>query len=117
MHKLTRAGIGAGVAVLSLGAAVPAFADPGQGAGLQTQQFSCSGLGTVTIVTPPHGGVPGFLDGTVYVLDSITVTGPGFTFTKTYGNRNGAGAPVSCSAIQGPVTIDVVAVPVGQAAK
>jgi hypothetical protein len=70
------------------------------------------------ITTVPNGGVPGFIDGQVYVLKSIKVTFDGTVVQdKTYGQRNGAGAPITCTEVQGPVTVDVVAVPVGQAAK
>lgn len=107
-----------GAAGLALAFATPAFAAPGQGNGLDTQPFNCDGMGATSITTVPNGGVPGFIDGSVYVLTHITVTmGDTVIHDKTYGHRNGAGAPITCTQNDGPVTVTVVAVPVGQAAR
>lgn len=113
LHRLAVSGVIAGAALLA--PAAPAFANPGQGQALMTEQYFCNGSTTpTTIVTTPNGGVPGFIDGGVYLLDSITVTVHGqLVYTKTYGQRNGAGTPINCVASYGPETISVTAVPVG----
>jgi len=63
-------------------------------------------------------GAAGFVLGDVYVLTQITGTvGGEVVFSKTFGQRNGAGTPITCTETDGEVLITLTAVPVGQAAK
>ena len=107
--------------LLAMGFAAPAFAEPGQGQGLQTEQLTCNGI-PMTITIVPGGeagfGVPGFRDGIVKVLDSVTATENGVVvYSKTYGQRNGTGNPVTCIGTKGTLTFIVTASGVGPAAK
>ena len=109
---------------LALFAAAAASAAPGEGNGRQTNSYTCisgplSGQ-TVDVSNAPGQaeGAAGFLNGTVYVVESVTVTvaGAGVVHQHDYGQRNGAGPASECIAQEGPATVDVVVVPVGQAA-
>jgi hypothetical protein len=109
------------VAVASFAAA--AVAAPGDGNGRQTLSFTCDSgplagqTIDVSVAPDDANGASGFVDGSVYVLESITVTvqGAGIVYQHDYGQRNGAGAPSHCVAQAGPATIDTVVASVGPA--
>jgi hypothetical protein len=112
-------GMIAAAAVVVTGTAI---AEPGSGQGLGSLPFTCvsgplSGQTVIVNVAPGEPSAAGFIDGQVYLLESITVTvaGGGVVDQHTYGQRNGAGAPSECIATLGAVTIDTVIAPAGQA--
>jgi hypothetical protein len=100
---------GNGLAASATLAAV-AGAALGAGNGRQIIPYTCvSGPlagQTVNVSNAPGdaNGVAGFVDGSVYLARSITVTipGVGVVYQKTYGETNGAGAPSDCIAQEGP---------------
>ncbi len=101
-----------------------ATAAPGSGQALGSLEYTCisgplAGQTKDVALTPSETAAVGFVDGSVFVLESITVTVPGVgvVYHHDYGERNGAGEPSECIAHEGPAVIDVVAAAVGQAAK
>jgi hypothetical protein len=104
--------------------AAAAAAAPGDGNGRHILSFTCvSGPlagQTIDVSNAPDDApaASGFVDGSVYLLESITVTvpGAGIVYQHDYGQRNGAGDASECLAQDGPATVDVVAAPVGPAA-
>jgi hypothetical protein len=106
------------VAVPALGSTIPALAAPGTGSGLGSEPYTCTGLGEVTVGVPSDESPAGFADGAVYIATQITVySGNTIVFQKSYGNRNGAGAPIECVGDVNGTTVDALVVPVGQEAK
>ena len=89
----------------------PAAADPGQGKGLHADSFTCNGQ---EITVDSGSGAAGFVNGDVYLLTSITGTVNGeVVFSKTWGNRNGSGDPISCTGSpDGVLQLSLTAVPV-----
>jgi hypothetical protein len=99
-----------------------AAAEPGTSPAFGSIPFACvsgplAGQAIIVDVTPGEPGAAGFVNGTVYLLESITVTvaGVGVVDQHTYGQRNGLGAPSECVAVLGGTTIDTVVAPAGPA--
>jgi hypothetical protein len=94
--------------------ATAAIGAPGAGNGRDVIPYLCvsgplAGQTIVVSVAPNDApGASGFVDGTVYLLDSITVTvpGAGIVYQHESGERNGAGATSECTAQEGPATVD-----------
>src|SRR5438034_8076659 len=104
MGRIAR-GIGAAGAVAAALAmmAGPASAAPGQGQGLNLQTINCGGQ---EVPVTSGSGAAGFVLGDVYVLTQITGTvGGEVVFSKTFGQRNGAGTPITCTETDGEVLI------------
>ena len=110
--------LGVGVLVIAAGGvslASPAAATPGQGQGLVPATANCN-VGTITVVSPRSSNPVGFINGQVYLVDSVTVTAPDNTvvFSKDYGQRTGIPSGIICTAPSGGTTVTlVVSGPVG----
>jgi hypothetical protein len=109
------------VVASSLGVAAPAYATPGNGAGLGVEPYLCPAISSqpVDVSVPADQSPAGFADGAVFIATRITVTDDSgkVVFSKTYGHRNGAGAPVECFGQLNGDNVDAWVAPVGQAAK
>ncbi len=125
MKKSLRHTVAVSVGLLAASSlAATATAAPGEGNGRQTIEYSCSSgplAGqTIDVSNAPNDapGASGFLNGTVYLAESVTVTipGVGIVYHHDYGQRNGAGEPSECTAQEGPASIDAIVAAVGQAA-
>lgn len=112
----------AAVGVISFGTA--GFATPGNTGKPSQNTFTvnCQGIGPVTGTAPlGHNARPAFSNGGVFEALSVTFTQDStgtVLASKTYGNTNGGGTPTTCTAPGGPgVTVTVVVVPIGPAAR
>jgi hypothetical protein len=86
----------AGIIVAALASAGTANATtPPSGKGLATLPATCNGEEATLTVS---SGAAFYVDGQKYVLQSITFSNDGFSFTKDYGNRNGlTGGSIHCT--------------------
>lgn len=92
------------VALIAAVLAAPASSVPA-GEGLQTfGDFQCGSLGTVTIFGPAGGGPVGFTTSGLHLValsfdgTFTDLEGNVFTFSKTYGKREGLTTTYTCTA-------------------
>ena len=111
MRGCVAAAIG-GTALALSGA--PAVADVGQGSGLQSATVVCGAFGTVTLTAPPaHAITPvAFIDGSVWLTETETISGPRGTFTQDYGIPTDGRPTTNCSVTFGRITVTWTAVQV-----
>jgi hypothetical protein len=107
------AGAVLGGSVLALGGG-PAAALPGQGHNLVSTTAFCTGLGTVTVTSPPATAITpvAFIDGHVWLTQTETITGPRGTGGKSYGIPTDGRPTTNCTVTFGPVTVTWTAVQV-----
>jgi hypothetical protein len=104
---LRKAGL-VGIAALALATSSAAAAPPG--AGLITEPgYDCGDFGDPVTIVHSHGS-SGWVDQDHFQLMSLSVyEGDELVFTKSYGARNGFGAPITCSIDRDGFTLVVTA--------
>jgi hypothetical protein len=89
------------VGLLALAVAAPANANVPQGKGLEDLGvFECGGsIGTISVYGPA-GGPRGFTTSGLHVIvNSLSASFGGETFSKTFGNKTGIGPFVTCTQV------------------
>jgi hypothetical protein len=104
---LRKAGL-VGIAALALATSSAAAAPPG--AGLITEPgYDCGDFGDPVTIVHSHGS-SGWVDQDHFQLMSLSgYEGDELVFTKSYGARNGFGAPITCSIDRDGFTLVVTA--------
>jgi hypothetical protein len=104
---LRKAGL-VGIAALALATSSAAAAPPG--GGLITEPgYNCGDVGDPVTIVHSHGS-SGWVDQDHYQLTSLNIyEGDELVFTKSWGARNGFGAPITCSIDRDGFTLVVMA--------